>query len=187
MCSAQVGSTATTPAGSDCPGCRALGTIAGPRGGPGWTACWPHIVPGATCGGLGSRGGRVSRPGNCCLPSTVAGARGPPSVVGVLLPLQNAGRPGWRAPEDPPKRIPRPMISQGTPGAKMLTIFLLGSISSSPKLYPNQSERGFARPMVSQGTQKLAGMGNSQAVLACHCIARLFFRDLFHGRRCTKP
>ena len=32
--------------------------------------------------------------------------------------------------------------------------------------------------MVSQGTQSRAGMGNSQTVLACHCIARLFLREI---------
>ena len=84
------------------------------------------------------------------------------------------------------ERERRPMISQGTPGAAKLTIILLGSISSSPKLYPNQSRTRVARPMVSQGTQRLAAMGNSQTVLACHCIARLFFRDLFPDPRCAK-
>ena len=29
-------------------------------------------------------------------------------------------------------------------------------------------------------------MGNSQTVLACHCITRLFFRDLFPDPRCAK-
>ena len=85
----------------------------------------------------------------------------------------------------PQKRNRRPMISQGTPGAAKLTIILLGSISSSPKLYPNQSRTRVARPMVSQGTQSRASMGNSQTVLAFHCIARLFFRDLFPDPRRT--
>ena len=87
----------------------------------------------------------------------------------------------------PQKRNRRPMISQGTPGAAKLTIILLGSISSSPKLYPNQSRTRVARPMVSQGTQSRASMGNSQTVLAFHCVARLFFRDLFPVPRRTNP
>ena len=95
------------------------------------------------------------------------------------MPLQNAALRASGLRRTPQERNPRPMISQGTPGPEMLTGILLGSISSSPKLYPNQSRTRVARPMVSQGTQRLAAMGNSQTVLACHCIARLFLGICF--------
>ena len=94
---------------------------------------WAHLAPWAAWGLRRS----LAAPGVCS-------CRG---IAALLAPrwqpyccsskMQPGSASGLR--RTPKKRNRRPMISQGTPAAAMLTIILLGSISSSPKLYPTQS------------------------------------------------